>query len=258
MLFQYINVILYKVEKSRKCATPRNGRKMDIENYRHELKFLCAERDLFLAENRIRHICRLDASVGNAGTYHIKSLYFDDYEDRCYYETQAGVDNRKKYRIRIYNNNTDLIKLECKYSHHNRKGKDACQITVEQCQHLMRGEAVRHIDEDQELLRRFLAERSIKLLAPKVIVEYIRAPYVYQAGNVRITFDRFIRSSSDILRFMEKELTYRCILPQDVNILEVKYDEVLPTAILELLADGQQLSKTSFSKYALCREYSVR
>lgn len=114
------------------------------------------------------------------------------------------------------------------------------------------------VSDTQELLRRFLAERSTELLRPKVIVEYIRTPYIYPAGNVRITFDRQIRSSSDIFRFPEKSIAYRSIMPEDVNILEIKYDNLLPGAILELAAAGGRLDRTSFSKYALCREYSIR
>ena len=47
-------------------------------------------------------------------------------------------------------------------------------------------------------------------------------------------------------------------MAQDVHILEVKYDELLPGTIRELLTAGQQLSQISFSKYALCRRYSMR
>ena len=110
----------------------------------------------------------------------------------------------------------------------------------------------------QDLLRRVLVEQRIQLLMPKVIVEYIRTPYVYAAGNVRITFDRNIRSSAETGRFLEPQVSGRCVMAQDCHILEVKYDEGLPGAIREFLAAGQNLSSTSFSKYYLCRKYSMR
>lgn len=230
---------------------------MERGSYRKELKFICAERDLVLLENKLCHICKPDTHAGPKGIYAVRSLYFDTFSDSCYLENQAGVDDRKKYRVRIYDESTDVIKLECKYSKHGMKAKEACNITRQQCESLMKGSTVTDVSDTQELLKRFLIERKMNLLMPKVIVEYNRTPYVYPAGNVRITFDRQIHSSPDILRFLEKRITCRTILPEDVHILEIKYDDMLPGAILELVVSGGKLSKTSFSKYALCREYNI-
>lgn len=247
---------------------------MDHKSYRNELKFLCTEQDLYLIENKIRHICRPDIHTGTEGTYSVKSLYFDTYDDRCYFENQAGADNRRKYRIRIYNNQPDVIKLECKYSCHGKKAKESCNITGQQCEALTgssyRGRTFQGASfagcsgmEGKEwgaqgLLQRFLLEKELEQLVPKVIVDYRRTPYVYAAGNVRITFDRTIRSSYRTDHFLVRDEMFRSILPEDVHILEVKYDEFIPAAIRELTATGRKLHRISFSKYALCREYSVR
>ena len=228
------------------------------EQYRHELKFLCGEGELRLLEERIRHICSPDSHVGEDGRYTIRSLYFDTYDDSCFYENEAGVDQRKKYRIRIYNGRTDAIRLECKESLHGMKRKEVCLLSPQQCRQLAERAAVTEILPGQELLQRFLTVRSTRLLTPKVIVEYVRTPYVYAAGNVRITFDRYIRSSSEIGRFLEPHVSGRSVMAQDGHILEVKYDEGLPGTIRELLSSGQELSITSFSKYYLCRKYSMR
>lgn len=228
------------------------------EQYRHELKFLCGEGELRLLEERIRHICPLDSHVGEDGRYTIRSLYFDTYDDRCFYENEAGVDQRKKYRIRIYNGKTNIIQLECKESLHGMKRKEACLLSLQQCRQLIERTAVTELLPEQELLRRFLTARSTQLLTPKVIVEYVRTPYVYAVGNVRITFDRYIRSSSEISRFLEPRVSGRSVMAQDSHILEVKYDEGLPGTVRELLSSGRELSTTSFSKYYLCRKYGMR
>ena len=140
---------------------------------------------------------------------------------------------------------------------HNRKIKEACRITEEQCDQLMKRKPVTELSEGQELLRRFLLERRLLLLEPKVVVEYERTPYVYEAGNVRITFDRNI-SSAPSAGFLDGSGIRRSIMQQNMHVLEVKYDEVLPHAILDVVTGGQQFSRTSFSKYALCREYNSR
>lgn len=130
-------------------------------------------------------------------------------------------------------------------------------MSVQQCQQLMDKKPVTGNMPEQDLLRRFLVEQRTQLLQPKVIVEYVRTPYVYMAGNVRITFDRHIRSSKEIGRFLESRISGRSVMAQDSHVLEVKYDEGLPGAIRELLSSGQGLSRTSFSKYCLCRKYGM-
>lgn len=226
--------------------------------YRHELKFLCEESKLRILEEKIRHICRPDPHVGSDGKYVIRSLYFDTWDDRCFFENEAGVDCRKKYRIRLYNGNAEPVCLECKEALRGLKHKDVCLLTKEQCRQLMLRQPVRETLPEQELLRRFLAARSTQILLPKVIVEYTRTPYIYAVGNVRITFDRYIRSSSAVADFLKPRIPGRDIMAQDMHILEVKYDGMLPGAVRELLTAGQELMQTSFSKYALCRQYSMR
>ena len=239
--------------------------------YRHELKFLCEERQLCIIEDRIRHICKPDPYAKEGGFYSVRSLYFDTYDDRCYYENLAGVDGRRKYRIRVYNDDTDKLKLECKYSYRGRKAKEVCSIDGERYKEVLEGAGLRKSFGVQgakrlevensggtDLLRRFLAEKYIEVLEPKAVVEYERTPYVYGAGNVRITFDRAIRTSHQVRAFPERSKISKGILPEGVQILEVKYDEVVPAAVRELLTAGQDLRVISFSKYALCRQYGYR
>lgn len=225
--------------------------------YRHELKFFCSETELQLLENKIKHICRRDPYAGADGVYGIRSIYFDTYDSECFLENEAGTDDREKYRIRIYNGSDRTIKLERKGSFRDRKYKDSCRISRIQCEQLIRGDVVERVLFNQDVLQEFLIERQRKLLKAKVIVEYMRTPYIYPVGNVRITFDRFITSSSS-LRFFDPRLPGRGVTPEHMHLLEVKYDDFLPAVILELLSGVCSLSRTSFSKYALCREYNLR
>ena len=258
-------------DKENKKYQERTGMKeVGTRVYRQELKFLCEERQLRVIEDRIRHICRPDAHGGNKGIYTVRSLYFDTYDDKCYQENLAGVDRRKKYRIRAYNEDTDRLRLECKSSCHGRKSKEGCPVDRELCRKLAAGQGrwgvfpEGRLEQGREdpgavgLLERFLLERRLELLEPRVVVEYDRTPYVYPVGNVRITFGISFRTSHQVFAFPEKSRVRRLILPEGVNVLEVKYDEVLPGAVRELLTAGQELRRTSFSKYALCRQYGFR
>lgn len=224
--------------------------------YRHELKFICHERELQLIEAGVRCICRKDAHAGAGGVYRIRSVYLDTVDDRYYAENEAGLDGREKYRIRIYNASEDFIRLERKGTLRGLKYKEDCAITRAQCEAVLQGRPVAEVAEEQRLLQTFLLEREQELLSPRVLVAYVRTPYVYPVGNVRITFDREI-SSARPEQFFAEHLHSRPVLPEGVHILEVKYDEVLPTALLECINGGLSLTRTSFSKYALCRKYSL-
>ena len=101
--------------------------KVEKKKYRHELKYICTAAQLALIQGRISHLIPLDSHVGETGMYSIRSLYFDDYYNRCYYENENGTDPREKFRIRIYNGSAHKISLECKRKErgktHKNKGK---------------------------------------------------------------------------------------------------------------------------------------
>ena len=75
-------------------------------------------------------------------------------------------------------------------------------------------------------------------------------------GNVRVTFDRNIRSSSVIGSFLENGLFVRPVMPVGQHVLEVKYDEFIPDYIKDSLEIGS-LRQTAYSKYYLCRKFST-
>ena len=75
-------------------------------------------------------------------------------------------------------------------------------------------------------------------------------------GNVRVTLDQNISSSRDIMCFLEEDIRKRPILAAGQHVLEVKYDEFLPDYIRSNL-QLQNLRQTAFSKYYLCRKYSI-
>ena len=71
-----------------------------MENrFRHEFKYLSTLGQLKAIQVRLTGLIPLDPHVGPDGIYNIRSLYFDDYEDRYLKENEAGVDPREKFRI---------------------------------------------------------------------------------------------------------------------------------------------------------------
>ena len=224
-------------------------------DYRNELKYVVTEAELALLENRIRNLIRPDSHAGADGTYQIRSLYFDDFEDTCYQENEMGTDPREKFRIRIYNGCADRISLELKKKQHSMTQKLSCLLTEAQCRELMAGRPLPLDPSYPPVLQKLNLLMRTRLMRPKVIVEYDRTPFVEKLGNTRVTLDRNIRSCGAAGRFLDQEVPGRPVMPTGKQILEVKYDEFLPDHLYRNLQLAR-LKQTAFSKYYLCRRFS--
>lgn len=224
--------------------------------YRHENKYLVTEAGFKLIENRIKGLMRLDEHTGDSGEYNIRSIYFDDYMNSCYYENENGTDPREKFRIRIYNRNSDNILLELKRKEKGKCLKLSCRLSKAQLERLMVGKYVPISEENPPLLNKLSMKMMTRGFKPKIITEYDREPWVYDEGNVRVTFDRNIRSSKEIGRFFDENLPVREVMPTGQHILEVKWDEFLPRFIYKAVM-LKDLPQTAYSKYSLCRKYCV-
>lgn len=224
--------------------------------YRHELKYVISAAQLPLLKSRIAGLMQPDPYAREGGMYNIRSLYFDDYHNRCYYENENGTDPREKFRIRIYNHSPERIMLECKRKERGKTLKTACPLTLEQTRCLMDGRPLPDMGELPPLLRKMTLDMHLRLLRPVVIVEYERIPYIHKSGNVRVTFDTHISSGADLSGFLSEEIPKRPVMPAGQQLLEVKFDEYLPDVIYRALNLGQ-LQQTAYSKYYLCRKFAL-
>lgn len=222
--------------------------------YRNELKYICSDQDLAIFHQRILPFMEMDTNQNGEEFYHIRSLYFDTYDNRCVMENEAGVDDRKKIRIRIYNNADVLIRLEIKYKLHGMTRKESCPLTREQFDAILEDQMEEEFWLNQAPpLRMLYIARMTEYMKPKVIVEYDRTAFVCMAGNVRITFDRNIASSDQLEKFFEDDLPAIPVLEPGMHLLEVKFDEFLPEYIADALGTGN-IRQTAFSKYYLSRK----
>lgn len=212
--------------------------------------------EIMLLQSRIRSIMHQDAHVSETGSYFVRSLYFDDYENRCYFDNENGTDPREKFRIRIYQHSTERIILECKRKERGKTHKTSCSLTKTQAESLM-NQRIPDSDNQAQLLRKLVLQMQTRLLHPVVVVEYERIPFIYSNGNVRVTFDMNLSSSTDIGGFLSEEITRRPVMAQGQNLMEVKYDEYLPDYIYQALNLGT-LHQTAYSKYYICRKHSLK
>ncbi len=220
---------------------------------RHECKHRINYEDYLIIKSRLKYLVKPDVHVGEEGRYRVRSLYFDNLSDKALREKLDGVENREKFRIRYYNDNTDYIHLEKKSKIHGLCEKRSAPLRKTQAEKICQGDFAFLKEEGYPLLQEFYAKMTYQLLRPKVIVDYWREPYVYGPGNVRITFDSDIRTGIYHNTLFDGPLL---TAPTEAGniILEVKYDEFLPE-IIEKAVRVPNRQMTAFSKYAVCRMY---
>ena len=83
---------------------------------------------------------------------------------------------------------------------------------------------------------------------PKVIIDYERIAFVEDITNVRITFDMKISASYELEKFLTQDYQSFYVLPSGLNVLEVKFDEILPSHIRNII-ESYGFKQGSFSKY---------
>ena len=245
------NVGLKAEKAKKKRAVPGSD---TAKRFRHEYKYRINAKQEGILQIRAMGVMQRDPHVRADGSYLVRSAYLDDIHDTCLSENLNGADPRSKFRIRYYNSDTGWISLEKKSKVHGMCLKDSCRLTVEECEAFLSG-GVPAVAEDMPAeKKRLLTEVRLRGLAPKVIVTYERIPFSYNGGNVRVTFDRNITSSLELGRFLSGDYVRRPVLPCGHSILEVKWDEVLPGHIKDVLR-LEGLDWTAFSKYLVCRMF---
>lgn len=228
-----------------------------MSKYRHEYKYICSAQQLLCIQQRIIPYMQPDTHVENRNFYVVRSLYFDDYADSCFYDNLSGTEPREKFRIRLYNGNASFIKLELKQKIHGMTKKSACLITKNQCGNLLKGYPLDIRKSDSPVYRKFCVEQHTKLLKPKIMVEYDRVPYQYREGNVRVTFDMNIRGGIYVNQFLDEKIMAVPVMPNGFHVLEVKFDEFLPGFIRQAIQING-LQQTAYSKYSICRKQNIR
>ena len=219
--------------------------------YRHEYKHEISRGDMLVLRSRLSAVMKNDVHAIN-GKYFIRSLYFDNAHDKALMEKINGVNIREKFRIRYYNHDPSVIHLEKKSKINGLCLKESATLTREQAQAIVDGEYGWMMDSDEPLIQELYSKILSQGLRPKTIVNYEREPYIFTAGNVRVTLDYNIRTGLNCTDFLNPD----CItVPTgDTIILEVKWDEYLP----DIVRDAIQLPSCrtgTYSKYAVCRIY---
>ena len=160
--------------------------------------------DAAAIRTRVRAVMEPDVHAGETGKYWIRSLYFDNDRDTALREKLDGTDPREKFRIRYYNGDSSWLRLEKKCKRGGLGTKFSEQISPQIVRRILDGNVDWFPENvlggnsgiyEAPLLLELYSKMRFSGLRPKNIVDYVREPYQFEAGNVRVTFDYRLRTS---------------------------------------------------------------
>lgn len=207
-----------------------------------------------MLKSRLSQILDIDPNTPPNGRYLVHSLYFDDHVNTSLATTNSGLSNRFKWRIRYYGNDLNYIVLEKKEKKESRCHKKSCKLTIDEYYKIVDGDILDLVyDTQKSLIKELAVDMLTKNYKPNIIIDYERIAYVEPITNVRITFDMKISASYELDKFIDGDYLNFYVMPSGMNLLEVKFDEILPSHIRRIV-ESYGFKQTSFSKYLYGRK----
>ncbi|QCR31072.1 polyphosphate polymerase domain-containing protein [Lysinibacillus sp. SGAir0095] len=220
---------------------------------RYEFKHEMTKLDCYLLRNRLTYYMEVDPHANKDGKYLIRSVYFDNFDNKVLTQKKEGYYERDKFRVRLYDYDTSFLNLEKKSKRNNLTYKQKCHISAQEYEQIRIGDISWMEYDTRTLIRELFLEMNMCQLKPVTVVDYEREVFIYRYGNVRVTFDSNIKTSFRNNDVLNPDLPMIETNP-DIVILEVKYDEFLPEVVKKLLQIGDR-RKGTYSKYQISRMY---
>lgn len=224
----------------------------ELYSYRKEIKYVIPLGKALLIREELDRLLERDGYCAR-GAYLVNSLYFDSPNNIDFAQKLSGVMERKKVRLRIYNGNASLCKLEIKQKTDDRQKKQGFLISQPDAAALSRGE--------YRVLKNYFDTSATSLKAygimvqgqyrPAVQVAYDRLAYRYPVYDTRVTLDMNVRSTESNMDLFSPAVHYTPVMPESV-VLEVKYSGKL-VGFLSALFARFHLTQGSYSKYCAGR-----
>ena len=221
---------------------------------RREIKYLLDTKEYKKQKNHIEKVLTSDMHNQENG-YIVRSLYFDTLEDKDFYEKEAGVELRRKIRLRVYDPENDFAMLEMKQKQGDYQYKRSLKVSREEALEMIQGNYTCLLNYKEPFASEMYAYMTIHTYLPKLVVENIRDAFVVKENNIRLTFDHHIVASESSFNIFDPKLQMSPIMDPANVILEVKYNGFLLSYIKDLIKDVSCIS-TSVSKYYLSRNVS--
>ena len=122
-----------------------------LKTFRHEYKYLISYEEMLKLRAKLDKLLTIDRDYNG---YMIRSLYFDSLNDVDYYEKLDGAMNRKKIRLRIYEYNSDKVKLEIKNKYDEHQLKETLVISRAAAEELIKGNYSILLNSDNDIAKK--------------------------------------------------------------------------------------------------------
>ena len=188
--------------------------------------------------------------------YMVRSLYFDTVYNDDYFEKMAGIERRRKIRLRIYDVNSPTAKLEIKEKQGANQLKRSLTVSREDAMELQRGNYEVLRNREEPLAEELFTLMTTRQYRPVCIVEYQRRAFMSYTNDIRITFDSKITSNEGNFSIFDKEMQTYPVFPFNEMVLEVKYNGFLLSYIKDMVS-SLECEENAISKYCMARMYGL-
>lgn len=217
---------------------------------RFEQKYLVRVDDAQALAEELAGYAEPDPHSGTEG-YSIHSQYWDSPELRFFWEKLDGQKFRRKLRLRRYAQGDEAF-VEIKQRIDRSVQKRRARRTVAELVALFDAGAIDAELERAEtdpVVREALVLCREHRLAPKVAVSYRRSAWFARfESDLRITLDTRLMYDASALDLARPFETGSWILPPELAVLELKYNQRVPLWLVAL-AKKHSLQLVRFSKY---------
>ena len=224
---------------------------------REEFKYYVNPGGVAVLRQSIKQVMALDRhATGRTKTYKVSSLYFDTPFSTDLNDKLAGVPVRKKYRLRIYDGRTDVIRFEVKRKINEAILKKSTGLSLDVAQAVADGNYRDLETNGNKFLAFSCAEMTSRGYRPAVIVEYDREAYTLPYGNIRVTFDLNTRTYNAHTNLFDLRGATIPLFLNNLQVVEVKYSIPLPTFLKKILCTVSA-DRSAVSKYVLSQRYKT-
>ena len=229
------------------------GNRTNLITKRKELKYYISCKEYVILSNFLRKVLTEDKYNNKLlGGYFIRSLYFDTFDNKAFEEKMAGIEKRAKYRLRLYDINTKKVKFEIKSKFNDCIVKETAIISREDAIEMQNMNYEVMLKYNNPVLNKAYKEFKKSPYYPVVLTDYLREAFIGDFNKIRITFDRFLKSTPLQLDLFKKEPLMIKQLKKGEVIMEIKYNNFMPEPIKRLL-QLPSFERSAISKYCIGR-----
>ncbi len=219
----------------------------ELNVYRREIKYVIPLSKAYIIKKCLDTTLSKDSHY-KSEPYKIRSLYFDSIDNRDFNEKMAGVENRRKYRLRIYGNSESICKLEKKEKFGVLQQKQTLFLNKEDAIQCAKGDfgVLRNYFDNSMFAVSTYNDLILNCYKPVCIIDYDRCAYVHPLYDTRVTLDLSVKTNETNLDLFSK--TNDLFVKEDIAILEYKYSGE-PVDYISQLISGFGIEPSAYSKY---------